>query len=101
MTTTNTNDDMTLSIASSKEEQQAKKFKRRLKGIVVSDVNDKTIIINVQRRFKHPIYKKFITQTKKYHAHDGLNTAKVGDQVTIIEARPFSAKKRWELLRTK
>ena len=66
--------------------------------MVVSDVNNKTIVVNVQRRYKHPVYKKFMTQTKKYHAHDELNAAKVGDQVTIIEARPFSAKKRWELL---
>ena len=81
------------------EEALTKKFKRRLKGVVVSDVNDKTIVVNVQRRYKHPVYKKFITRTKKYHAHDELNVAKVGDQVTLIEARPFSAKKRWELLK--
>ena len=78
-----------------------KKFKRRLKGVVISDVNDKTIVVNVQRRFKHPIYKKFMTRTKKYHAHDVLNVAKIGDQVTIIEAQPFSAKKRWALLKKK
>ena len=81
------------------EKGQEKKFKRRLKGVVVGDVNDKTIVVNVQRRYKHPIYKKFITRTKKYHAHDELNVAKVGDQVTLIEARPFSALKRWELLK--
>ena len=81
------------------EEGLTKKFKRRLKGVVVSDVNDKTIVVNVERRYKHSIYKKFITRTKKYHAHDELNVAKVGDQVTLIEARPFSAKKRWELLK--
>ena len=74
------------------------KSKRRLKGVVVSDVNDKTIVVNVQRRFKHSLYKKFVTRTKKYHAHDEKNTAKVGDRVVIIEARAFSAKKRWELL---
>ena len=76
-----------------------KRFKRRLKGVVVSDVNDKTIVVNVQRRYKHPTYNKFITRTKKYHAHDEQNLAKKGDQVAIIEARPLSAKKRWELLR--
>ena len=76
-----------------------KRFKRRLKGVVVSDVNDKTIVVNVQRRYKHPVYNKFITRTKKYHAHDEQNLAKKGDQVAIIEARPLSAKKRWELLR--
>lgn len=75
-----------------------KKSKRRLKGVVVSDVNDKTIVVNVLRRFKHPVYKKFMTQTKKYHAHDEGNVAKVGDWVSIVESRPLSAKKRWELL---
>ncbi|MCY4643227.1 MAG: 30S ribosomal protein S17 [Bacteriovoracales bacterium] len=74
-----------------------KKFRRRLKGVVVSDVNDKTIVVNVQRRFKHPIYEKFMTRSHKYHAHDASNSAKVGDRVTIIESRPFSSKKHWEL----
>ena len=85
----------------SSSNNSTKTFKRRLKGMVVSDVNDKTIVVNVQRRFKHPIYKKFMTRSKKYHAHDELNAAKVGERVTIIESRPFSAKKRWELLSQK
>lgn len=75
-----------------------KRFRRRLKGVVVSDVNDKTIVVNVMRRFKHPMYNKFIARTKKYHVHDEANVAKMGDRVAIIESRPFSAKKRWELL---
>ena len=79
-------------------ENSIKNFKRRLRGVVVSDVNDKTIVVDVQRRYKHPVYKKFMTKTKKYHAHDELNAAQVGDRVTIVEARPFSAKKRWELV---
>jgi small subunit ribosomal protein S17 len=74
-----------------------KKFKRRLTGVVVSDKSDKTVIVKVERRFKHPKYSKFVTKSKKYHAHDDGNAAKVGDRVTIIEARPFSKLKRWEL----
>ncbi|MEC7275991.1 MAG: 30S ribosomal protein S17 [Bdellovibrionota bacterium] len=74
------------------------KFKRKLYGVVVSDVNDKTIVVNVVRRFKHRTYNKFVSKSKKYHAHDVDNKAKAGDRVTIIESRPFSKKKKWELL---
>lgn len=74
------------------------KFKRKLYGTVVSDVNDKTVVVNVVRRFKHRTYNKFVSMSKKYHAHDVDNKAKVGDRVTIIESRPFSKKKKWELL---
>lgn len=74
------------------------KFKRKLYGVVTSDTNDKTIVVNVVRRFKHRTYNKFISQSKKYHAHDVDNKAKVGDKVAIIESRPYSKKKKWELL---
>ncbi len=74
------------------------KFKRKLYGVVTSDTNDKTIVVNVVRRFKHRTYNKFVSQSKKYHAHDTDNKAKVGDKVTIIESRPYSKKKKWELL---
>lgn len=73
-------------------------FKRKLTGVVVSDKNEKTIVVNVQRRFKDKTYSKFVTKSKKYHAHDNTNQAKVGDFVTIIESRPFSKLKKWELL---
>ena len=76
-----------------------KVFKRRLKGTVVSDKSNQTIVVKVQRRFKHPIYSKFVNKTKKYHAHDVENTAKEGDVVTIIESRPYSKLKKWELVR--
>ena len=79
-------------------EQSDKKFKRKLTGNVVSAGNDKTVIVNVTRRFKHRTYSKFVNQSKKYHAHDSENTAKVGDVVTIIESRPYSKLKKWELL---
>ncbi len=80
---------------------EAKTFKRTLKGTVVSDKADQTIVVKVQRRYKHPIYSKFVNKTKKYHAHDSANTAKVGDVVTIIESRPYSKLKKWELITAK
>jgi small subunit ribosomal protein S17 len=76
-----------------------KKFKRKLEGVVVSDANDKTIVVNVVRRFKHPTYHKFVSRSKKYHAHDEANTAKIGNKVVIIESRPYSKLKKWELLK--
>lgn len=74
------------------------KFKRKLKGVVVSDKASKTVVVKVERRYKHPIYSKFVTGSKKYHAHDEKETAKVGDVVTIIESRPYSKLKKWELV---
>jgi len=79
----------------------SKRFKRKLRGLVVSDKTDKTIIVKVQRRFKHPIYSKFVNKTKKYHAHDEENQAKIGELVTIIESRPHSKLKKWELMSVK
>ncbi|MBI2521297.1 MAG: 30S ribosomal protein S17 [Bdellovibrio sp.] len=73
------------------------KFKRKLEGTVISDKTAKTIVVSVTRRFKHGAYGKFVNQTKKYHAHDEAKSAKIGDKVVIIESRPFSALKRWEL----
>ncbi len=73
-------------------------FKRSLRGEVVGDAADKSIVVKVQRRFKHPIYSKFVTKSKKYHAHDEQNKAKKGDSVTIIESRPHSKLKKWELI---
>ncbi len=80
---------------------EAKTFKRTLRGTVVSDKNEKTIVVNVGRRFMHPKYNKFVNRNKKYHAHDETNQAKEGDLVTIIESRPYSSKKMWELLSIK
>jgi len=74
------------------------KFKRKLEGVVVSDKSSKTVVVSVTRRFKHGSYGKFVNKTKKYHAHDENSKAKVGDKVVIIESRPYSALKRWELL---
>tara|TARA_B100001964_G_scaffold200124_1_gene226873 strand:+ start:114 stop:323 length:210 start_codon:yes stop_codon:yes gene_type:complete len=66
--------------------------------VVVSDANDKTIVVEVERRIKHPLYKKFIRRSKKVHAHDPDNTAKQGDKVRIRECRPISKLKSWELV---
>jgi small subunit ribosomal protein S17 len=72
--------------------------KRILQGVVVSDKMDKTIVVQVERRVMHPIYKKFVRRTKKYAAHDETNAHKVGETVRIQECRPISKRKRWEVL---
>lgn len=72
--------------------------KRILQGVVVSDKCDKTIIVKVDRRVMHPVYKKYITTSKKYAAHDEKNVSKEGDKVSIIESRPISKRKCWVLL---
>lgn len=69
--------------------------KRVLQGVVVSDKNEKTIVVEVERRFTHPLLKKTVRRSKKYHAHDEENRFKIGDQVAIEEARPLSKNKRW------
>ena len=73
--------------------------KRVLQGVVVSDACDKTVIVRVERRVMHPIYKKFVSRSKKYAAHDEANTAKTGDTVRIRECRPISKNKTWELVK--
>jgi len=69
--------------------------RRVLQGTVVSDKGDKTVIVLVERRVMHPVYKKFIKQSKKYAAHDEANSFKIGDTVSIEECRPISKSKRW------
>jgi small subunit ribosomal protein S17 len=72
--------------------------KRILQGVVVSDKMDKTVTVQVERRFKHTLYKKFIRRSKKYAAHDETNAVKVGDVVKIQECRPMSKRKKWEVV---
>ena len=72
--------------------------KRVLQGVVVSDKNDKTVVVEVERRYTHPLLKKTVRRSKKYHAHDEANTFKVGDIVRIEESRPISKNKRWVVL---
>jgi small subunit ribosomal protein S17 len=74
--------------------------KRILEGVVVSDKSDKTIVVQVERRFTHPVMKKTVRRSKKYHAHDEKNAAKLGDIVRIQECRPMSKLKSWELVET-
>jgi len=72
--------------------------RRVLQGVVVSDKNNKTVIVSVERRVMHPVYKKIIRRTKRYAAHDEANVHKIGDVVTIRECRPISKSKRWEVV---
>ena len=69
--------------------------KRILQGVVVSDKQDKTVVVKVERRFTHPLFKKTVRRSKHYHAHDESNTVKVGDTVSIQESRPISKLKSW------
>ena len=69
--------------------------KRILQGTVVSDKNDKTVVVRVERRYAHPLFQKTVRQSKKYKAHDETNACKVGDQVFIQESAPISKDKRW------
>ncbi|MEN3794812.1 30S ribosomal protein S17 [Fulvimarina sp. MAC3] len=69
--------------------------KRILQGTVVSDKNDKTVVVLVERRFTHPLFKKTVRRTKRYKAHDETNQFKVGDRVSIEETRPISRDKNW------
>ena len=72
--------------------------KKVLNGKVIRDKNDKTIVVLVKRRYIHPYFKKVITSSKKYHVHDEKNKFKIGDLVKIIESKPYSKMKRWEVV---
>ena len=72
--------------------------KKVLKGILTSAKNNKTVVVEVIRKFKHPFYEKVIKRSKKYHAHDEKNTYKEGETVSIIECKPFSKKKTWQVV---
>ncbi len=70
---------------------------RTLQGVVVSDSADKTVVVRVDRRMQHPLYRKSFLVSKRYHVHDEKNTAKVGDTITLNESKPISKTKRWTL----
>ena len=72
--------------------------KKILSGNVIRGQNDKTIVVLVKRKYAHPFFGKVITSSKKYHVHDEKNKFKKGDNVKIIESKPFSKKKRWEVV---
>lgn len=72
--------------------------RKRLTGVVTSDKMDKTIVVEVTIKKRHPLYEKVVRQRKKYMAHDEGNEAKIGDHVEIIESKPYSRHKRWALV---
>ena len=72
--------------------------KRILSGTICKATNTKTVVVEVERTFKHPIYKKYIKRSKKYHAHDETDALKVGDKVMIEETRPISKLKTWTVI---
>ncbi len=79
-------------------EQSTRGVRKERKGTVISDKSAKTIVVNVTRRIRHPVYGKEVTVSRKYHAHDEKGEAKVGDTVRIEECRPLSRLKRWRLV---
>jgi small subunit ribosomal protein S17 len=83
----------------SENESTSERNNRKVRiGVVVSDKMDKTVTVNVERRFAHPLYGKGMRRTKKYHAHDENNEFRVGDTVRISETRPLSKTKRWRVV---
>ncbi len=72
--------------------------RRVLRGVCVGDKADKTVVVKVERRIMHPLYKKYIRRSKRYAAHDETNAVKVGDMVRIRECRPLSKTKHWEIV---
>ncbi|MFB6343630.1 30S ribosomal protein S17 [Saccharicrinis sp. FJH2] len=79
-------------------EEVKRNIRKERVGVVVSDKMDKTVVVAVKWKEKHPIYGKFVNKTKKYHAHDEENTCGIGDTVKIMETRPLSKTKKWRLV---
>jgi small subunit ribosomal protein S17 len=80
------------------EEKSSRNFRKTRVGLVVSDKMEKTAVVTIERKVKHPIYGKPMRRSKKYKIHDEKNECKVGDQVKIMETRPLSKQKRWRLV---
>ncbi|MFO7990257.1 MAG: 30S ribosomal protein S17 [Desulfotignum sp.] len=78
-------------------ENMHKGKKKELKGLVISDRMDKSVIVQVERYIQHKMYKKYVRQYKKYHAHDEKNECRIGDEVQIVETRPLSKLKRFRV----
>ncbi|MFP4343523.1 MAG: 30S ribosomal protein S17 [Anaerolineales bacterium] len=72
-----------------------KERRKRLVGVVTSDKMDKTVVVRVERTYRHPLYKKVVRDATKYMAHDEENACRLGDRVQIVESRPLSRRKRW------
>jgi small subunit ribosomal protein S17 len=88
-------------MAETQDQTQQEKMERNRRktriGVVISDKAEKTVTVQVERRFAHPLYGKQVAKTKKYHAHDQNNEYQVGDKVRIVETRPLSKMKRWRV----
>jgi small subunit ribosomal protein S17 len=84
-------------VSDAAESAATRAYRKVREGVVVSDKMDKTVIVEVEDRIKHPRYAKIIRRTKKYKAHDGENACGVGDRVRLMETRPMSATKRWRV----
>ena len=80
------------------EEKLVRNLRKEKIGVVVSDKMEKSIVVAVKRKVKHPIYGKFVNKTTKFHAHDEDNTCNIGDTVRIMETRPLSKTKNWRLV---
>ena len=84
--------------AMSETTESTRGFRKTREGYVVSDKMDKTVVVAVEDRFKHPLYGKVVRRTSKLHAHDEANAAGIGDKVLLMETRPLSATKRWRVV---
>lgn len=85
-------------VASTEQTEHKRNYRKTREGLVVSDKMDKTVVVAVEDRVKHPLYGKVIRRTKKYKAHDEQNACGVGDRVLLMETRPLSATKRWRVV---
>jgi small subunit ribosomal protein S17 len=88
----------TVSTSNTTESAKARGFRKTVQGLVVGDKMDKTVVVAVEDRVKHPLYGKVIRRTNKLKAHDEANAAGVGDRVLLMETRPLSATKRWRVV---
>jgi len=86
-----------MTMSDARDDAQARGYRKVREGLVVSDKMDKTVVVEVEDRVKHPKYGKVIRRTKKYKAHDEVNACGVGDRVLLMETRPLSATKRWRV----
>ncbi len=91
--------DETKVAAASEAKPVERRFKRKLTGRVTSDKMDKTVVVEVVRYARHPVYRKYVRTRAKYKAHDEMNACKAGDRVEIVEHRPLSREKRWKVVR--
>ena len=82
----------------SEQQSGTRSYRKIREGLVVSDKMDKTVVVAVEDRVKHPLYGKIIRRTTKYKAHDESNACGVGDRVRLMETRPLSATKRWRVV---